>query len=121
MSCLVIMSCLQCLDDCTIAVMQPFYFDMGCEFSLEGLQDVSRKRNLSFVLCALSMNLCHIHPIQHQQKNVELCLDNDKKVNEDSKGGLSGCASGSNFGNPCEVTFYVPVTPSCSALFLFPC
>ncbi len=57
------------------------------------------------------------HPIQ-QQKNVELCLNNDEKMSEDSEGVIPGCASGSNYGNPCEVTIYVPVIPSCSVVFL---
>ena len=67
--------------------------------------------------------MCTFHefaPVQ-QQKNVEPCLDYDEKVKEDSEGSLEGCASGSNYGNPCEVTFFVPVIPSCSVLFSFPC
>jgi hypothetical protein len=33
------------------------------------------------------------------------CFDYDEIMNEDSEGVLEGCASGSNFGNPCEVMY----------------
>jgi hypothetical protein len=67
-----------CLDDCTIAVAQPYYVDMGCTFSLEGLKDVSRLILSPYLLfCALalrmSLHLSVPHPIQ-QKKNVE-CVD----------------------------------------------
>jgi hypothetical protein len=40
----------QCLDDCTIAVVQPYYFALGCQFSLAGLEDVSRSLLSPFLL-----------------------------------------------------------------------
>jgi hypothetical protein len=97
----------QCLDDCTIAAVQPYFDDMGCQFSLAGLKDVSRSI-LSHLFFRPLFTVHEFAPVPHpiqQQKNVEPCLDDDKRLNEDSEGGLEGCTSGSNFGNPCEVIF----------------
>ena len=62
----------KCLDDCTIAVVQPYYFDMGCEFSLAGLEDVSRSMMLApfpfGLFCALSMSSAPVpYPIQQHK------------------------------------------------------
>jgi hypothetical protein len=106
----------QCLDDCTIAVAQPYYTDMGCEFSLAGLEDVSRLMLSPFLLPSshCSYESAPVRATSYPtKKNVEPCLDQDEQMKEESNGGLEGCASGSNFGNPCEVTFCVPVIPSC--------
>jgi hypothetical protein len=43
----------KCLDDCTIAVVKPYYIDMGCEFSLAGLEDVSRSMLSRFLLSSV--------------------------------------------------------------------
>jgi hypothetical protein len=57
-----------CLDDCTIAVAEPYYIDLGCTFSLEGLKDVRRlilsPYLLSFELALpMSLHLSVPHPI----------------------------------------------------------
>jgi hypothetical protein len=59
-----------CLDDCTIAVAEPYYIDMGCEFSLAGLEDVSRLMLSPFLLSShlsMSLHLSMPHPIQQKE------------------------------------------------------
>jgi hypothetical protein len=62
----------ECLDDCSIFVAQPYYDAMGCEFSLAGLEDVSRSMMLApfpfGLFCALSMSSAPVpYPIQQHK------------------------------------------------------